>query len=126
MTASEPLKLNGMEVVPFDQQIAEARERYMSAISEALDAELARLIIPSDRVALLHDAALFVPFMAALKCAEAKTPAGTPIGLKDASREWWPIEKKIKAEVATMLLAWGKEASLRHLQGTGEASDAQG
>lgn len=126
MTASEPQTLNGMEVVPFDQQIAEARERYMTAISDVLDAELVRLILPADRVALLHDAAMFVPFMAALKCAEVKTPAGTPIGPKDALREWWPIEKKIKAEVAPMVLEWGKEASLRHLQGTGEAGNVEG
>lgn len=117
--------LNGMEVIPFEQQIAEARERYLTAISDALDAEVRRFILPSDRIAILHDAALFCVFMTALKIAEVRTPAGAPIEARDGIREWWPIKKQLDEKLPSMLSEWGIEARQHQLKGTGdEAGEA--
>jgi hypothetical protein len=112
--------LNGMEVKAFDTLIAEARERYLNTISDVLDDEVKRFILMQDRAALLEDAALFVCFMLALKVAEVRTPAGAVIDAKDPLRAWWPLEKRIKAEVAPMLLEYGKEAAAARVKGAAE------
>lgn len=117
---SEPL--NGMEVVPFEQQIADARERFMTACSDALDAELERLIIPADRVALLEDFTLFACFLGALKTAEVQTPAGALMDRKDPLRAWWRLGKAVDKEVAVRLLDYGREAEAAQLKGTGNVA----
>jgi hypothetical protein len=117
-----PETVNGMEVIPFDQRLAEVRERYLSGISDILDEALSCFVLPADRVALLHDAAFFCCFMAALKCAEVKTPAGETIDGKSGVREWWPIKKKLHDEVAPALIEWGIEARQAQLKGTGDAA----
>lgn len=126
MTAPNPHHANGMPMKSFDDLIAESRERYTNAISDALDAELSRFILPADRVALLHDAGQFLCFMVALKLAEVQTPAGTPMEKRDPLRAWWKLGKLIDKEVLAMLLDYGREAAARKLQGTGEVVDAQG
>lgn len=125
MDTKAPETLNGMEVVPFEQLIADARERYCNAISDALDAEVARFVIPSDRIALLHDAAAFCVFMCALKCAEVRTPAGTPIDSRAGIKEWRPIKKKLDDELGPMLVEWGIAARQAQVKGSGdEAGEA--
>lgn len=124
MTESEPTTLNGMEVKAFDDLIAAARERYLNTISDALDEEVKRFILMQDRVALLEDAALFVCFMLALKVAEVRTPAGAVIDSKDPLKAWWPLEKRIKAEVGPMLLEYGKEAAAAQVKGIAEGGVA--
>ena len=114
--------LNGMELRPFDEMIGESRERILNATSDALDAELARYVIPSDRIAFLQDFAKFACFMAALKVAEVRTPAGALIDAKDPLRAWWPIGKMIDKEVAPMLLEYGREAASHQLKGAGNAA----
>lgn len=114
--------LNGMAVISFEQQIEESRKRIMTATSDALDGELARYIIPADRIAFLQDFAKFACFMAALKVAEVKTPAGTLIDRRDPLRAWWPIGKQIDKEVAPMLLNYGREVEALQMKGTGNAA----
>lgn len=126
MTGSEATILNGMEVKPFEQMLAEVREVYLTLISDALDEALAKFVLPSDRIAVLHDAAVFCAFMAAVKCAEVSTPAGTSIESRDGLKQWWPIIKKLKDGVAPMLLEWGVEARQQQVKGTGEANDGEG
>lgn len=118
----ESNRLNGMEVVPFAEQIAEARERYMTVCSDALDAELERLIIPSDRVAMLEDFTLFSCFLGALKTAEVQTPAGATMDRKDPLRAWWKLGKAIDKEVSVRLLEYGREAAAAQVKGTGDAA----
>lgn len=118
---SSPI-LNGMTLQDFDEKIAEARQRYMDAISEALDAELVRFMIPADRVSILQDAAIFATFLCVVKAAECVTPAGTPLERRTAMQQWWPIQKRIIKEVAPMLLEFGREAETRKVQGTGEVA----
>jgi hypothetical protein len=120
MTEPETQSLNGMDVVPFEQLLAEARQRYLNAVSDAIDAEVARFILQQDRIAILHDAALFCVFLAALKCAEVRTPAGTTIETRDGIREWHPIKKQLLDKVPTMLVEWGIEARKLQLKGTAE------
>jgi hypothetical protein len=114
--------VNGMEVMPFEQLIADARERYMTACSDALDAELGRLVIPADRVAMLEDFTLFSCFMGALKTAEVQTPAGALMDRKDPLRAWWKLGKAVDKEVAVRLLEYGREAVAAQLKGTGNAA----
>lgn len=114
--------VNGMEPQSFDEKVAEARQRYMEAISEALDAEIVRFMIPADRVAILQDAAVFATFLCAVKAAECVTPAGTKVERRAAMQQWWPIQKRIIKEVAPMLLEFGREAEARKVQGTGEVA----
>lgn len=114
--------MNGMDLASFEERVGEAREAYCNAISEALDQALLRFLLPGDRISLLQDAAMFTSFMIAIKAAEVKTPAGQPIDRRAALKEWWPIEKKIKAEVAPMLLEWGREAEARKVEGSGEVA----
>jgi hypothetical protein len=114
--------VNGMELQPFEEMIGESRERILNATSDALDAELARFIIPSDRIAFLEDFAKFACFMAALKVAEVKTPALAVIDAKEPLRAWWPIGKMLDKEIAPMLLEYGREAANAQLKGSGNVA----
>lgn len=112
--------VNGMDVRPFAQLLEEARERYTTAIGDALDEEMKNFLLPSDRVAVLEDAALFLCFIVALKKAEVLTPFTNGIDAKDPLRAWWPIKKRIDAEVGPMLLEFGREAAARQMKGTAD------
>ena len=118
----EHSQLNGMEAVSLDDQIAASRERYMTAVSDALDAELSRFLLPCDRVALLEDFTLFSCFLGALKTAEVQTPAGALMDRKDPLRAWWKIGKAVDKEVAVRLLEYGREAEAAQVKGTGDAA----
>jgi hypothetical protein len=120
MKESETTRINGMDVIPFEQQLAEARERYMHAISDALDEEVSRFLLPHDRIAILHDAAFFVNFLLAVKCAEVRTPVGQVIQTKDGVQEWRQINKQLQEKVGPALVEWGIEARQAQLKGQGE------
>jgi hypothetical protein len=120
MTEPETQTLNGMDIKPFDQLIAEVREGYLNGISDILDEALAKFILPADRIALLQDAGLFLCFLVALKTAEVQTPAGALMDKKDPLRAWWQIGKRIDKEVPVMLLEYGREAAAAQVKGTGE------
>lgn len=116
----ESERVNGMEFKSFEEMLDESRERYTTGISDILDAELARFPLSMNRVQLLQDAALFVCSLIALKTAEVQTPESALMDAKDPLRAWWPIEKRIKAEVGPWLLEYGREASARQMKGTGD------
>jgi hypothetical protein len=115
--------VNGMELKPFVEMIAESRGRIMNAVSDALDAELERYVIPADRIALLQDFVQFACFLGALKTAEVQTPAGVPMHHRDPLRAWFPIAKQIDKEVAPRLLDYGREVEAAQLKGTGNAAN---
>jgi hypothetical protein len=117
---SEPV--NGMEVVPFEQQIADARERYMTACSDALDAELERLVIPADRVAMLEDFTLFACFLGALKTAEVQTPPDALMDRKDPLRAWWKLGKAVDKEVAVQAARIRPRSRSRSTEGDRQCS----
>jgi hypothetical protein len=104
----------------FEEMTAEAREAYTTAISEALDEAVSRFILPADRVAVLHDAGMFLCFLVALKIAEVQTPAANVMDAKDPLRAWWKLHKVIDKEVAPMLLEYGREAAARKVHGAAE------
>ena len=116
-------EINGMAIVPFAQQIAEARERVIQAAADALDAELARFIIPADKIAMLEDFAKFACFLAALKVDEVRTACGQPIDKRGALRAWFPLGKSLYRDVPAMLLDYGIEAHAAHLKGTADAAE---
>jgi hypothetical protein len=113
-------ELNGMPVEQFDTTLAEAREVLLSGVSQAIDDVLKRFILPAHKIAFLQEAAIFAPFVCAVKAAEISTPAGLPMDRKEPLRQWWPISKRIKSgEVDAMLLETGREAEKSRVQGSG-------
>lgn len=118
---ADTMEFNGAEpVAAFEERLQASREAILNATNNALDEQLAKFILPSDRIAFLADFAKFAGFMAAIKAAECMTPAGTPLEKRAALKQWFPIEKAIKAEVPGMLLEFGAEAEAARVQGAGE------
>lgn len=58
---------NGMVMQSMDERRQEARGRCATAIAAAVDAELNRLILPSDRLAVIDDAMAFTVFLLVTK-----------------------------------------------------------
>ncbi|MBA2684745.1 MAG: hypothetical protein H0U66_09665 [Gemmatimonadaceae bacterium] len=111
MLASEPIAA----LVPFEEQLAEKREFYSTAISDTLDFVLEDVILAGDRTMLLQDAAMFMVFLLATKIAAAAGAEATD--RKAVLAAYWPLEKAIKAEIPGMLMQFVDAAKAVEPQG---------
>ena len=111
--------VKGMVFMSFEERLAEARLIYMEAINTAVNEAVEQFILPSDKLTLCDDAAMFMIFTLVIKRAEI---SGDTIQLKSLMPHLRRIVKLLENDLPPMLHAFAAAAAEENKPAQGEVN----